>query len=424
MGLRIPKKRSLVSILTAGVISVFGAGCGSSDSVVVVENPNNAPNILTSNLGTAIEGYDINKVITGFDADSDPLTYSIVSGPAGASITPIDSTSTTFNWTPTHDQADVSQSITIRASDGITATDKTYNVTPENRSVIDGMVYEIGTGSSPFPLEGITVNVGSQSTTTNASGYWEITDLVDGTHSVMFKDSLGTYETYKAGDLVADKNRETIGKNSNLEKRLFLQADRQFIKDTIRLDGETRKWKTKPKFRIYTVEDEYGGGVGQPKIDLVKGIIKTELSEFGSDTYDFTDLDIERVNTKVDSSGPVEEGYVYVFWDDSIVGGGNFSWENGNEITSSYARADTSRVKTTWLQELTECLIGTGETLDSNYINSSLHDPSIANDYSTDDIKLSEAMYHRFAKRAAGNKDLGTTDNHDVNPSGTVVESY
>ena len=283
---------------------------------------------------------------------------------------------------------------------------------------MNGNIFSMG--PSPSLLPDVQVTVGSQSTTTDASGYWEITNIPDGTHAVNFKDMSGVpiYETYKTG-AKTDKAEEDAGTTTGLETMLWESADMPFVDDTIRSNGEIRKWKVKPKFRIYTVETKNSVPVDPSKITLVKDIIKNELTQFCSDTYNFTDTDIEEIATSRPAI-PLANGYVEVFWDDNYGGGWNASYFNGNEITASGARAITSSTKSTWLQELTECMIGSGETLDLAYSDSCLYDPSSVTVYSDDDLKLSQAVYSTNA-REAGNQDLGTVENHDVDPAGTII---
>jgi len=135
--------------------------------------------------------------------------------------------------------------------------------------------------------------------------------------------------------------------------------------------------------------------------------------------FTFADSDITEVDTK--PPGLPADGHITIYWNDSIASnGGNNAYYDGAEIVSAYWLSKRSAGKPVWLQEQVENMIGGGETLDHTYSDSCLFDdPTSATALSADDLKLAEAVYSDCA-RPMGNKDLGTADNHDVDPAGTI----
>lgn len=404
-------------MLLTGVMAIFGAsGCPDGDII----NPNNVPNITTSSLGTAIEGQDINTIINGTDADSDPLTYSLVSAPAGASITPIDATSAKLNWTPTHVQADVAQSFTIRVDDGKDTSDRVYSVTPENRSTMNGIVNEMGSGASPIPLVNINVTVGSQSTTTDAGGYWEINNIPDGTHAVMFKDTNNIYVTYKAGNAETNKSNEDAGKTTGLENRLLPEAYYNFLEATSRSSrsgGEINKFDPDATiiFDIYQLNAQGSVPVPNTNIELVEDMILNVLS--GRHGYNFTTSNIILHNT-TPLIGQPADNHIKVYWNNEVLGGNNGVWPDGTRILSGSASANTSDGANVWLNEFLN-LFTNGS--DSNLYASGRNDPSSESLPTLADDIIDE--FHIY--REAGNRsDYFITldlDDRDKEPVGTVM---
>ena len=79
--------------------------------------------------------------VTAYDLDSDPLTFSLVSGPAGASV----SSDGMFEWTPTSAQGPGTYQATVRVSDGRGGTDS---------ATLEIAVYDDAGGVTVVPLEG------------------------------------------------------------------------------------------------------------------------------------------------------------------------------------------------------------------------------------------------------------------------------
>ncbi|RLG12328.1 hypothetical protein DRN73_02785 [Candidatus Pacearchaeota archaeon] len=385
-------------ILLAGTL-LTGIGCSHDN-----EPSNHAPEFTSTPVTTAVENSPYNYDADADDVDTgDILTYSLTQSPTGMTI---NSSTGLIQWTPTDTQSGVNQNISVKVEDDKGAsTTQDYTIDVTNTETISGYVSDAMDGN---PLESIDVTVGSFTDTTDSGGHWEIQDVPDGDYSAKIKDPTRTYQTFKPGFF-------RVGKLEKLTQDaiIYEQIHRGFVDDTIRFNGRIVKWLTKPKFRIYRLEKQSGLDVGNVKINEIKDIIKTELTQFASDSYDFSDSDIE----VIDSIAPGGEipGYIKIKFDNSFTPGYNGKWLNGDEVTGAIIGLNTSSGKNWQLQELTASLIGSGETSDANYSDSVLYGNSTNTFYSDDDLMLSKLMYSDL-QRTAGNEDYGTPDNHDRNP--------
>jgi len=392
---RVVSTLGLVGLLTLPIGCGGGGGNGSTN-----HNPNFTSTPVTTGIENSVYSYDA-------DADDpdtgDTLTYSLTQSPSGMTI---NSTSGLINWTPNDSQSGTSHDITVRVEDGNGGSNtQNYTINVTNTETISGYVSDALNGN---PLENIDVVVGSFSDATDSGGYWEIQNIPDGDHVVSVSDSTLNYDTFKPGFF-------RVSKTSKLEQDCMLipGIHRSFVNDTIRHNGEVRKWKSKPVFNVYRLEQQSGADVGDTKINEIKDIIKTELTQFANDSYDFSDSDINIIATKV--PGQPSDGEIYFYWDNSFGSGANASWFDGNEVKRSFAHFNTSNGKSVEISEMTCCLIGDGETTDAAYNDSIFYDLSTATSYSNHDLMLSELVYGDL-QRVAGNKDYGTPDNHDRNP--------
>lgn len=162
-------------------------GNGESDTATVtmtISCVNDAPVLDSVPAKTIPWGEELNFALTASDPDGDPITYSLVSGPGGASV----SAGGTFSWTPTSSQIG-SFPVTVRATDpGALHDDETFqaNVTKRTTTIsysgatsgqhTDPVVVSANlTDFDGNPITGRTLNfsIGSKSTTatTNASGF-------------------------------------------------------------------------------------------------------------------------------------------------------------------------------------------------------------------------------------------------------------
>jgi len=115
---------------------------------------------------------------TDTDTPADPITWSLVSGPAGAVVV----TSGTFMWTPTAAQIG-SHQVTVAVSDGASTDTVSFQVTVtkratavsydgavagqvSDRAVVSGQLYDVASGA---PLEGHTLTFQLASATASAS---------------------------------------------------------------------------------------------------------------------------------------------------------------------------------------------------------------------------------------------------------------
>jgi len=409
-------RKTLASMLLAGTMAI--AGCGGSGGGGGDDPVNKLPVFTSTPITTATEESPYTYNVTCTDADGDDLTFSLPTAVAGMSITKTGANTATISLNADDTISAATHPITVRVNDGKADVDQNYSLNIVNVEDIGGFISDAETGNS---IQSIDVTVGSNTASSDVIGKWSLNNVPDGDYQVMIKDPASTYETFKPGFF-------RVSKTSKLEQNaaLYRQADRGFVNDTIRSNGEVRKWKAKPKFRIYTKEVQGGGDVAPATVTAIKDAIKTELNQFNQDGFtDFADPDIEEVAT-LPTIG-VDNGYIKVYWDNANVGGGNNSefsdGGSGNEIIGSYVTLNTATGKPVHLQELTECLIGGGETNVAAYSTSVLYDPVTAILYSNKDLMLSKLVYNKDLQRIAGNKDLvklglsSDPDDRDVNPS-------
>src|SRR4030042_3297693 len=396
-------KKTLGNLLLAGTLAI--AGCSGGCGTPAPEPSNHNPVFTSTPLTSATEDTPYSYDADATDPDTaDILTYSLTQAPTGMTI---DSNTGLIQWTPDDSQTAQNHNITVKVEDDKGGfTNQNYSINAINTETISGYVSDVMDNA---PLENILVHVGTRTDSTDSGGYWEINAVPDGDHTAMVEDTSPNYDAFKPGFF-------RVSKTSKLEQDCVLFEDKylQFIDECIRDNGEVRKWKTKPMFRIFTKEAQGGLDVDVAKITAVKDVIKNECTQFANSSYDFTDTDIEEINTT--PTFGFDSGYVKIRFDNSVSYGINSSQFNGNEITGVYVGFNPSVSKNVHLQELTESLIGGGETHDNNYITSVLHDPgSGATSYSNHDLMLSELVYGNL-QRAAGNADYGTPNNHDRNP--------
>jgi len=131
-----------------------GVATDTEVATITVTNSNRAPVLtLSTSAPTVAEGATLTApafTVTGTDADSDPLTYSVTDLPVGATF----NTSTgAFSWTPTYSQAG-SYPVSFSVSDGTAADSKSATITVTN--VNRAPVLTLST-STPTVGEGATL---------------------------------------------------------------------------------------------------------------------------------------------------------------------------------------------------------------------------------------------------------------------------
>ena len=413
-----------LTLATALFLSPFITGCGDSGSDSNNSTPvNHNPVIEAQANDNVLENSNFYRDVDASDADNDTLTYYLIDSPTGATI---DSATGEINWTPNDSQSNASHNFTVGVGDGQGGTnEKSFSVYVTNVETANGNIKSYYTDIN---LQGIRVefsdwsdsNVPVYTTWTDANGNWQLQDLPDHEYDVMIKDdNTGSensgirYETYCPRPFLVSKQKALEGKLTK-NCRLFKQSDRQFINDVGRLNGDMRKWLQKPKFRIYLREYLSGNPVDSADITGVKDVIKTNLSQFCQGSFTFTDADIEEVDSTYAGE---QDGYITVYWNDSTSQGHNISYFNGKEIIRSNSCFNTSVGKNVWLQELSENMIGTGETADTTYINSAFYATSSNTSYSQEDLIIGQSHYYTFngedLSRPAGNEDSFFSDAHD-----------
>ena len=101
---------------------------------------------------TATPGVNLNAWLTAADGEANALTYTLVSGPTGASVSPTG----LFNWTPMAGHASSTSSVTVRVSD---------NGVP---SLSDAKTFQVAVGAAVnhaptmLPIAPQTITVGSE----------------------------------------------------------------------------------------------------------------------------------------------------------------------------------------------------------------------------------------------------------------------
>ncbi|RRS02949.1 tandem-95 repeat protein [Aquabacterium soli] len=160
-----------------------GAGGNAATSApatvtITVRALNDAPQIAAIPPQTVAEGQTLSLPIPGTDPDGSTLSYSLVGSVPGASI---NAATGLFSWTPA--DGALTQSFTVRVSDGTLSTEATFSVTVTNvapaltvqggASVNAGTPYAITFGATDPGQDTISawvVNWGNGQTTTLAGG--------------------------------------------------------------------------------------------------------------------------------------------------------------------------------------------------------------------------------------------------------------
>ncbi|RLG12323.1 hypothetical protein DRN73_02760, partial [Candidatus Pacearchaeota archaeon] len=338
-------------IVLAGSL-LTGVGCGNPGP------SNHSPEFTSTPVTQAVENSVYSYDADANDTDGDTLEYSLAQAPAGMTI---NSSTGLIQWTPTDSQSAQNHQVKVQVSDGVNTTEQDFSVYAVNTETISGYISD-AEDLSPLPDIDVTLT-GVSTATTDSGGYWEIQNVQDGDYPVIISDSTGTYETFKPGFF-------RVGKLEKLTQDaiIYKKEDRGFVDSVIRLNGQVRKWLQKPKFKIYRLEYVSGTDVGDAKIQEVKEIILNELNVYTSDTYNFTESDIEVINSQ--DLGGYLNGFIKISFDNTIGSGYNGCQFNGNEVISAFAAFNTASDKGLKMQEMTETLIGSGETTDSAYSDS------------------------------------------------------
>jgi hypothetical protein len=184
---------------------------GAVDSEVVaitVTNSNRPPVLNAIGSKSVAEGANLNFTISGTDPDSDPLTFSAVGLPAGATFTPA---TRVFNWTPDSTQEGI-YNVRFIVTDTALAADSelvTITVTRTNiapvlafigpKSVAEGVNLNFGVSATDFDLNPITLTTSTRPTgatfVDNGNGTgtfnWTPDSTQSGVYSVTFRASDG-----------------------------------------------------------------------------------------------------------------------------------------------------------------------------------------------------------------------------------------
>lgn len=106
---------------------------GVAGSMTITEAANNPPVLTSIGNKTVVENAVLSFMVSGTDADGDPLTYTTSALPAGAAF---NAAARVFSWTPSYAQAG-SYSVTFSVSDGKGGIDsETFNINVSNTNRI------------------------------------------------------------------------------------------------------------------------------------------------------------------------------------------------------------------------------------------------------------------------------------------------
>lgn len=175
-----------------------------------------APAITSTAPASANEGDVYSYVPAATDPVNTAITFSLVSGPNGASIS-----NGTLTWTPTHAQSRVSNSFDIKATTGAGGSaDQTFTVTPTGTiqgTAVDTYVTSTGNVTSPEDLTtayiGAEVLNGSTWTTIQGTGNSDGTFIISGVPngSYWLAVASGGYWTSASN---IDLGQDYLGRNS------------------------------------------------------------------------------------------------------------------------------------------------------------------------------------------------------------------
>jgi VCBS repeat-containing protein len=194
---------------------------GRADSnvatVTITVRPVNDPPVATDGSAATDEDTPVNGSVTATDVDGDPLTYSVVSGPAHGVLTGFDPATGAFTYAPDPNY-NGSDSLTFKANDG-TVDSNTATFALTVRPVNDAPVAADANGTTPedTPLSGTV-------TATDIDGDSLTYSLVAGpAHGTVTLNADGTFSyspaanyngsdsfTFKANDGTVDSNVATV----------------------------------------------------------------------------------------------------------------------------------------------------------------------------------------------------------------------
>jgi len=409
----------------------------SQDQAIFKVNPvipqNNNPTFTSTPPATGTEGTPYNYDADATDIDGDTLTYSLLQAPSFLSI---NSSTGLITGTPADEHSNLNHTIEVKVDDGNggSAT-QLYTLNIKNTETVSGNVkaFETNNNLSNTQITLVASDNTTYTATTDQFGNWSIPLVLDKDYETTIKDLNGIHDTYKPRILRSSKTKNLEGKLTNRDVKLFNIANRDYINDVGRIDPLVgadimKAWCpdtncTPPIWDIYTTEVKNSTAVSQTLIDGVKNTLKNKVSQFYQQTI--IDADINVIPSlppfdKLPPNGQPTNGHVYIYWDNNV-GAVNREWSNGNKITSGYVIYFTSSGEPVILQELSEVLIGSGETQDANHNNSIFYDgPPTATVYSSEDLIVSDMHFNPTDKRAIGNRDWRVTDRRDEDPDGTI----
>ncbi len=195
-------------------------GTANTSTVLEIANTNRGPTLVQPANMTVNENSTAEQVITGTDPDSEPLTFSKISGPAFMTVIPIGGTSATVRLVTGFSDAGTS-SATVRATDGDLSNDKSFTITvnaanrppflnqPSNMTVNENATADqVVSGTDP-DADALTF------TKTTGPAFMTVTTTNATTGNVHLAPGAGTAGTYSASVTASDGSLTDV-KNLNI----------------------------------------------------------------------------------------------------------------------------------------------------------------------------------------------------------------
>jgi len=208
---------------------------------------------------------------------------------------------------------------------------------------------------------------------------------------------------------------------------LALIADRAFINETLRWDDtgeksgpEICKYSAPPIFEIFLLEWSTNNPVDSFTPNTISDYRNTINTDISSVLCNFIN-NPTFVETNTIGTPGYNNDFIKNAWDNTNPGGWNSKQYNSTNIIAGYCSYDTSAApsggKRLWLHELFQALCASG---DSDIYPSVNNNNNTYTSFQPKDYMLGRIIYPPEYGRKAGNKNLGTDDNQDIDPDGSI----
>lgn len=420
------KSKALTAILAGTLFfTSFGCGVDIGDSKHHEEQETEPPieeYFIPDPLPEFIENHPAEfKIVFSDPEENYPLNFSLDQGPSGMIISPYDEKTALVQWTPTSSQVlDVPIYALFSVVDS-SNTEGTTSLWINNITETQEVPLKVASMEDSSSLENILATIthpqlGDIYSWTGSDGKTTILGVPEGQHPIIFKDDNASplYETYKAGLINVTSN--------NLEKTaLMIPISRTpLIDDILRQKGYTAKWEVFPDNNIYA-QDSASAEMVNPAIP--EAIKNKMINHLTNDTHTFTDSNIDIIDYAY--SLP-DNGQFFIGFDMVQPFDMDYGVHPDNGCVKMLLRFPYPSEPTDaeQLHYLMRGMIGGGYTSDPSYSHMVFYNdgstPLSVTAPTPDDDFLIRVLYNSIDPRPNGNKDLGTEDNHDVNPQDKV----